>query len=220
MSSIRVLIAEGRRMVAEAFGSLVEREPDLSVVGCLCDAQATVSRVLQDPPDVLVVEQRLAQANGIELTALVHRRAPSVRVLMLATEFAAQHVVRALEVGALGCVPKDAPSADLMQAIRVVHGGHRYVHASLAEGALRSLMRPSRSRDRLSCLSARELQVLQMMVEGHRSVAIAGALFISPKTVSTYRCRVMEKLELPDLPAVIRFALQHGIGPLPEMRAH
>jgi DNA-binding NarL/FixJ family response regulator len=77
-------------------------------------------------------------------------------------------------------------------------------------------MHPSHSAGRLSTLSARELQVMQMMVEGRSNGQIAGALYLSPKTISTYRNRVMEKLELPDLPAVVRFAIQHGIGPQPE----
>lgn len=218
--AIRVLIADGHRIVAEALRSLVESEPDMHVVGCTGEGGETVERVEHDPPDVVLMEYRLAEMNGIDAAALIRRRMPGVRMLMLSTESAAQHVVRALAAGVAGYIPKDSSAADLVQAIRVVSAGHRYVHASLAGAVLEVLMHPSQSRERLSCLSLRELQVLRMMVEGRTNGQIAGALYISPKTVSTYRCRVMEKLELPDLPSLVRFAMQHGIGPLPEPMTH
>lgn len=212
---IRVLVADGHRVVAEALRSLVESEPDMEVVDCIGEGREMVRRVERDPPDVLLMEYHLGVLNGIDAAALIRRRVPSVRMLMLSAESAAQHVVRALEAGVAGYMPKDSSAADLVQALRVVSAGHRYVHASLAGAVLQVLTHPSPSRDRLSCLSSRELQVLQMTVEGCTNGQIAGALYLSPKTVSTYRCRVMEKLELPDLPSLVRFAMQHGIGPLP-----
>jgi DNA-binding NarL/FixJ family response regulator len=216
---IRVLVADGQRVVAEALRSLVEREPDMEVVGCVGEGREAVMRVEQDPPDVVLMEYRLAGLNGIDAAEMIRRRVPSARMLMLSTESAALLVVRALEAGVAGYMPKDCSAADLLQAIRVVSAGHRYVHASLAGAVLQVLTHPSQSRDRLTCLSSRELQVVQMMVEGRTNGQIAGALYLSPKTVSTYRTRVMEKLELPDLPSLVRFAMQHGIGALPEPMA-
>jgi DNA-binding NarL/FixJ family response regulator len=122
-----------------------------------------------------------------------------------------EHVLRALRAGATGYVPKKSAAREVVKAIREVHAGRRYIHPPLADEVLRMLSDPQAVEDPLSRLSARERHVLQQLAEGRSTNEIAESLSLSPRTVETYRARMMEKLGLQDLAALIRFAIQRGV---------
>jgi DNA-binding NarL/FixJ family response regulator len=147
--------------------------------------------------------------NGIEATRLIRERCPQTRVIMLSMYCDEAHVLRALQAGAMGYLLKKSVAKELVEAIRRIHAGQHYLTRELGENVIDQVIRtPS---DPLARLSTRERQVLQMVAEGHTSSEIADKLSLSPKTVETYRSRMMDKLGLHDLAALIKFAIQQGV---------
>jgi DNA-binding NarL/FixJ family response regulator len=121
------------------------------------------------------------------------------------------HVCRALQAGASGYVVKKSVAKDLVEAIRTVHSGRRYLSRPLVDSVINEFVSKTASTEPLDSLSSRERQVLQMLAEGHAVTAIAEALSLSPKTVETYRARMMEKLGIRDLAGLVKFAIQRGV---------
>jgi DNA-binding NarL/FixJ family response regulator len=152
--------------------------------------------------------------NGIEATRIIREREPQARVLMLSVHSDPFHIVRALRAGASGYVPKSSVGSDVVDAIREVHKGKRYVHSSVAEGVLERLVEAEPAADPLAQLSSRERQVLQMMAEGRSVSQIAQTLSLSVRTVETYRARMLDKLGIRDMPALVKFAIVHGLTSL------
>jgi len=122
--------------------------------------------------------------------------------------------VRALRAGAVGYVPKRSAGRDVVEAIRTVHAGRRYLHPTVAQDAIERLAEVDVPEDPLARLSSRERQALQLIAEGKGVPEIAAALSLSSRTVETYRARMMEKLEIGDMATLIKFAIRHGLTSL------
>lgn len=211
---IRILIADDHGVVAEGLQYLVAANSDFEVVGQVADGREAVRRALELEPDIVVMDMAMPLMNGIEATRLIHDRIPGTRVIMLSMYSNPEYVYRALEAGASGFVVKRSAARELVNAIRVVHSGRRYLGAQVAEDVIERFIEEGAPKDPLSLLSSRERQVLQLLAEGKPVAEIAGILSISPKTVETYRWRMFEKLDIHDLPTLVRFAIQHGVTPL------
>jgi two-component system, NarL family, invasion response regulator UvrY len=133
-----------------------------------------------------------------------------VRTIVLTMSAQPRHVAEALRLGASGYVLKGAASGELMDAIRAVNAGQRYLGHDVAELAVQGLTAPDEAAS-LASLSARERQIVLLVVQGHSSAAIGSTLHLSAKTVDTYRSRLMAKLATPDVPALVRFAIRVGL---------
>jgi DNA-binding NarL/FixJ family response regulator len=205
---IRILIADDHAMVGEGLRHVVDAEADLEVVGVAPDGEIAVQRALDLEPDVVVMDMAMPRMNGIEATRAIHDRVPGTRVVMLSMYANPEYVFRALEAGASAYLAKHSVSRELVEAIRTVYSGRRYFSAQIADSLAGRDAAPP---DPLSMLSARESQVLRLLADGKTTVEIAGVLDISPKTVETYRARVYEKLDIHDLPSLVRFAIQRGL---------
>jgi len=162
----------------------------------------------------VLIDHAMPNLNGTEATQLIRDCCPQTRVIVVSMHSSQIHVVRALQAGATGYVVKKSAAREVVDAIRAVHGGGRYLSAELVDIVVDQAARRVLVQDPLARLSARERQVLQMLVEGQSVVAIGAILEISPKTVETYRARMMEKLEIHDFASLVKFALQQGITPL------
>jgi DNA-binding NarL/FixJ family response regulator len=152
--------------------------------------------------------------NGAEATHLIRERCPETHVIILSMYSDQVHVLRALQAGAAGYVVKKSAAKEVVDAIRTVHLGGRYLSKELADSVIDQVVHKAGLEDRLQRLSSRERQVLQMLAEGHAVPDIATTLSLSPKTVETYRARMMEKLDIHDLATLVKFAIQHGITTL------
>ena len=207
--TIRVLLADDHALMREGLRALLNATPDIEVVGEVrtgCEAQR---QVLQLNPDVVLMDIAMPDLNGIEAAQMIHLKCPTVRIVMLSMHATAEYVYRAFAAGASGYLLKEMAVEEVITAVRTVHGGGRYLSPALAE----SMPDPGSgyARGPVDSLSTRERQVLQLVVEGRTSSEIARMIHLSPKSVETYRSRLMLKLGVRDLPSLVKFALEHGL---------
>jgi DNA-binding NarL/FixJ family response regulator len=207
---IRVVIADDHGVVAEGLRSLIESQADMEVVGLAANGRDAVHCSLKTNPDVVVMDNAMPLMNGTEAARKITKRNPRIRVLMLSMHANTVHVYRALQAGASGYIAKKSLGDDLLEAIRTVHSGRRYLSKPLAEELLDRIVSDA-PEDPLARLSAREREVLQMIAEGASIADIAQTLSLSRKTVETYRGRMMEKLGLDNFAALVKFAIQQGL---------
>jgi DNA-binding NarL/FixJ family response regulator len=212
--TIRVLIADDHGVVAEGLRFVVEAQPDMEVIACVQDSREAVRLALESRPDVVLIDQAMPLLNGTEATHLIRERCPEIHVIVLSMYSNRAHVVGALQAGASGYVVKKSAAKEVVDAIRAVHDGRRYLSKEIADIVIEQVADKAASKNPVDLLSSRERQVLQMLAEGHDTAAIAAILSLSRKSVETYRSRMMEKLEIRDVPGLVRFAIQHGITSL------
>jgi DNA-binding NarL/FixJ family response regulator len=212
--SIRVLIADDHKVVADCLLHMLQAQDGMEVVGTARSGREAVQRTMELQPDIVIMDSNMADLNGIEATRQLRERDSPARVVMLSVHAEPQHVVRALRAGASGYVPKSSAGIDVVDAIRAVHSGKRYLHPSIAHEVLEQLVEAEKAEDPVLRLSSRERQVLQMIAEGNGVSDIASALSLSVRTVETYRARLMEKLDIRDVPSLVKFAIRNGITSL------
>ena len=212
--TIRVLIVDDHGVVAEGLRFVSAAQPDMYVIDCIQDSREAVRRSTETRPDVVLMDHAMPGLNGTEAAHLVHEHCPETRVIMLSMYSDAVHVLRALQAGATGYVVKRSAAKEVVDAIRAVSKGNRYLSRQLADTVIDQVLNKSAASDPLQRLSSRERQVLQMLAEGYAVSDIATALSLSPKTVETYRARMMEKLDIRDFASLVKFAIQHGITAL------
>ena len=217
MTGTTIALADDHIVVRQGLRALLETEPDFRIVGEAGDGPEAVHLVERLQPDVLVLDLMLPGLSGLEVTRLVRQGSPQTRVLILSMYADEAYVLRALKNGAAGYVLKDSSAADLVQAVREVAGGRRYLSPPLSERAIeRYAQRAETSiqEDSYETLTTREREVLHLAAEGHTSAEIAARLGISPRTAETHRANLMRKLGLESQTDLIRYALRRGIVPM------
>ena len=210
---LTIFLADGHEVVRSGLVSLLERQADFRVVGAATDGQQAVREILTLSPDVVVMDVSMPTMSGIEEVLELRARQSQTKVIILSMHASVEHVFRALEAGANGYLLKDAAAKDIVDAVRTVHGGRRYLSPRVTEIMADAVQR-SGVRSPLETLSRRERQVLPLVTEGRSSAQIAELLSLSPKSVDTYRRRLMQKLHLSDVAALVKFAIQHGLTSL------
>lgn len=212
--TITVLIADDHAVVRDGLHLLLEAQPDIHVVGEVADGREAVDAVLQLKPEVVIMDLAMPLLNGADASALILERQPTTKILMLSMHSTVEHVFRALQAGALGYLRKESAGSEVVDAVRTVHAGRRYLSQKITESVVDDYIRKRTVDSPLESLSQREREILQMLVEGKPGIEIARLLHVSPKTVDTYRSRMMQKLGISDLPGLVKFALQHGLTTL------
>lgn len=211
--ALRVLIADDHPLVAEGMRRLVG-EFGFEVVGVVSDGMEAVRVAAEIRPDIALVDIVMPQLNGIDAIREILKVHPQARALVVTMYSDAERVHQALRAGARGYVLKSDLPDDLADALRQVVAGGRYLSPGVADTVISDYLQEKRPPDALHQLSARERHVLQFLVEGRSAAAIARKLKLSPRTIETYKARLMKKLGLTDLPALVKFAVRHGITPL------
>lgn len=215
--NITVFLADDHRMVREGFRLLLQTQPDISVIGEASTGRDAIRRVLSLKPDVVIMDIAMPELNGIEATQQICEARPSTKVVILSMYSTSQHVFRAIKAGARGYVLKESAGDDIINAVRTVFREQIFLCKEISETVVQDYVL---SRDRsdeqgpLARLNNRERQILQLLVEGASNSRIADLLFLSPKTIETYRSHLMQKLGINDLPALVKFAIQHGLTSL------
>lgn len=209
---IKVFITDDHTIVCDALRALLETQPDIEVVGTASDGREALQLIRKLEPDVAIMDISMAEMNGIEATRALGERHVATRVLILSMHSSVEHIHRALQAGAKGYVLKSAAGKEVIHAVRAVATGARYLSQKIADIAIDEFVGGQRHvASPLEALSSRERQVLQLLAEGKSGTLIAQALSVSPRTVETYRRRMMQKLNVTDFSALIKFAIQQGI---------
>ena len=217
MTGTTIALADDHIVVRQGLRALLETEPDFRVIGEVGDGLEAVHLVERLQPDVLVLDLMLPGLSGLEVTRLVHRGSPQTRVLILSMYADEAYVLQALKNGAAGYVLKDSSAADLVQAVREVARGRRYLSPPLSERAIERYAQKaetSTQEDSYEMLTTREREVLHLAAEGHTNAEIAARLGISPRTVETHRANLMHKLGIHTQTDLVRYALRRGIVPM------
>ena len=212
--TISVLIADDHGVVAEGLRHLVGAQPDMNVIGLAENGRDAVRSATEAQPDIVLMDHAMPVLNGTEATRLIIERCKTTRVIMLSMYSDPVHVYRALQAGATGYIIKRSVAKEVVDAIWTVHRGGRYLSKQLADVVIDHVVQRTAPDDPLERLSSRERQVLQLLAEGHSVAEIAATLSLSPKTVETYRARMMEKLGIYELARLVRFAIQQGVTSL------
>ena len=213
-AQIRVLLADDHRLVRAGLRVLLATQPDIDVVGEAGDAEETVGEATRLRPDVIVMDLAMPKGGGLEATRRISESGLPSRVLILTAHAEAQYLLPVLRLGGSGYLLKDAADEDLVEAIRAVHRGEAFLPPSAATLLVRDYLHrvgesePSTAYEQLS---PREREVLRFTAEGYDARDIGERLYLSPKTVETYRRRAMEKLGLQSRAELVRYALRHGL---------
>jgi two-component system, NarL family, invasion response regulator UvrY len=203
---IRILIADDHAVVRRGLKQIVSQEGDMTVIGEACDSQVLLALVRTQPCDIVVMDISMPGRSGLEVLKDLKQEHPRLPVLILSVHPEDQYAVRSLKLGASGYLTKECAPEELVQAIRKVLMGGRYVSASLAEKLASDLIADS-ERPAHETLSDREHQILCMIASGKSVTEIANELTLSDKTVSTYRTRVLEKMKLRNNAELTHYAI-------------
>lgn len=212
--TITVLIADDHAVVRDGLRLLLENQPDIRVIGEVADGRAAIAAAMRLKPDVVLMDLAMPDLNGADATAFIVEKQESSRIVILSMHSTVEHVFRALQAGAVGYLRKESAGNEVVDAVRTVYAGRRYLSQKITESVVDDYIRKRAEESPLESLSQREREILQMLVEGRSGTEIARLLHVSPKTVDTYRSRMMQKLGIADLPGLVKFALQHGLTTL------
>ncbi len=210
---ISVLVADDHALMREGLVELLKKYTDITVVATAANGREAVQLVREHRPQVAIFDISMPELNGIDATRELAQQAPGVRVLILSMHAGAQHIMQALAAGAHGYLLKQSASEEVAGAVRAVAAGRRYLSPEVSGVLVKQRGRPP-AVGLLETLSSRERQIMQLVAEGRSSTAIGLDLHLSPKTVDTYRSRLMQKLRVKDVSALIKLAILHGLTPL------
>ncbi len=210
---IRVLIADDHAVLRAGLRMLLDAEPDIEVVGEARDGLEVLARVRDLAPDILLLDLAMPRMGGLEVLERIREASPRTRVLILTMHEEEEYLQKALRAGSAGYVLKRAAAEELLSAIRAVYHGGVYLHPEHARQLVEDMVdRAARQREQEAGppLSPREQEVLRLIALGYTNQQAAEALYLSVKTVETYRARLMAKLGLRTRAELVRYALQQG----------
>ncbi len=212
MSRLRVMIVEDHALVRAGMRALLEKIDGIDVVSAVGDGWEAVKAVQTDAPDLVLMDIAMPELNGLDATSRIVKESPATRVILLSMHANEEYLQQALQSGASGYLLKGAELAELELAIRTVSRGESYLTPAVAKYAIDAYREKSDgSTGPLARLSMRQREILQLIAEGHTTKDIAQRLNVSVKTVETHRAHLMERLEIHDVPGLVRFAVRVGL---------
>jgi DNA-binding NarL/FixJ family response regulator len=212
MPPIRVLLADDHPIVRTGIKTILNDLAGVEVVAEAQDGREALQRIAQTRPDVVLMDIGMKHLNGLETTSRVTADFPGVRVLILSGHANEEYVWQALRAGAVGYLLKDAPPEEIEQALRAAVRGETYLtKAASGKTVADFIARGGTERSALELLTPRQREILQLLAEGRTAKEMARLLGISAKTVETHRAQLMERLDIHDVPGLVRFAIRVGL---------
>ena len=212
----RIVIVDDHQIVRQGLRTLLEKEPDMQVVGEAEDGRQTLPIVRELIPHVIVMDVKMPDLDGIEATRQIHSELPQVKVIALSMYSDRRFVANMFKAGANGYLLKDCAFEELAQAIRLVMSNKTYLSPGVADVVVKDYVNqtPAPTPSVFSVLTTREREVLQLLSEGKRTTQIAKLLHISIKTVDTHRPKIMQKLNIRSVAELTKYAIREGLTPL------
>ena len=214
MSTIRILLGDDHTVIRSGLRLLLERQPDMTVVGEAEDGRQAVDLAEQQKPDVVVIDIAMPNLNGIEAARQIASHQPKTAIVVLSMHSDESYVMRALKAGARAYLLKDSAEEDLIRAIRAVHEGKSFFSPRISKLLLEDYVRQLRQKgeeDSYELLTNREREILQLLAEGNSNKDVANLLNLSLYTVETHRAHILQKLGLHTVPELILYAVRKGI---------
>ncbi len=214
MKKTTVFLADDHPILRDGLRSLLTDQPDIEVVGDAANGEEALEGVLKLQPDIVLMDIAMPVLDGIEVTTKILEKSPSIKVIILSIYATSEHIYKALRAGAVGYLLKEAAGIEVVSAVRAVIKGQRYLSQKISEKVIEDYVRDREEiieESPLELLSSREKEILTLVAEGHTSAEIANQLFLSPKTVDTYRSRLMKKINVKDIPSLVKFAIRHEL---------
>jgi DNA-binding NarL/FixJ family response regulator len=210
--AIRVLLADDHALVRQGIRSLLEKLDDIEVVGEVSDGREALQLSKTSQPDIVLMDITMPGLNGLEAVTRMKRECPTARVIMLSMHAGEEYFQQALDSGAAGYLLKDADRMELELAIRTVIRGDIYLTPTVAKYTVDAYrQRKEGDQGPLACLSSRQKEILQLIAEGYANKDIAQRLDLSPRTVETHRAELMERLNIRDVPGLVKIAIRTGL---------
>jgi DNA-binding NarL/FixJ family response regulator len=206
--TVTVLVVDDQRLVREGIASLLDLQPGISVVGMAATGREAVEQALALGPDVVLMDVRMPEMDGVDAVAVLRRRVPGCRVVMLTTFDDEEYVVQALRAGAAGYLLKDLPAAELAEAVRLAHAGVTQLDRAAARHVAAALSTHPAATE---VLTSRETEVLRLIATGATNREIATRLFLSEGTVKNHISRILGRLGLRDRTQAAIYARDHGL---------
>ena len=210
-NSVHILLVDDHKVLRDGLRSLLEHEPDLQVTGEAGTGAHAIELARTLTPDIIVLDLGLPDMSGLDVIRAIRQSNSKAGIVVLSMYSRREFVVPAIEAGCDGYVPKSSTHTSLLQAIRTVLGGERYLHPTAATALMSALQNEQSESSQFEALSEREQEVIRLTAQGFTSREIGEKLFISSKTVETYRQRAMEKLEIEHRSDLIKFAVRAGL---------
>ena len=220
MKPIRVLMADDHILVRAGFRALLENLEGIQIIGEGSDGQEALRMIKARRPDVALLDVAMPGLNGLEVAARVRKSCPDVAVLILSMHANEEYVAQALQAGAAGYLVKNAAPSELEVAIRSAARGETYLSPAVSTRVIAEYLhrvgdskggQPTQTSE---VLTARQREILQLIAEGHTNKEIAKMLNLSVKTVETHRTQLMDRLDIHDIPGLVRYAIRIGLVPL------
>ncbi|MEI6209437.1 MAG: response regulator transcription factor [Desulfuromonadales bacterium] len=209
---IKIIIADDHEVVREGLKLILQTDKRISIVGEARNGREAIAQAEALLPDLLLMDISMSEMNGVEATRILHSSLPSIKVIILSMHITSEFILRAMQAGARAYVIKDSAGIEIHKAIRAVMNGRKFISAGAENQPIGlSVLSEKADHTQLSSLSRRERETLQLVVEGKSNAAIAELMNISVKSVETYRSRMMLKLGISNVPALVLFALRNGI---------
>jgi len=213
---ISVILVDDHVIMRDGLRQLLEVESDIEVVGEADNGRDAVKLALQKNPNIVIMDIAMSDMNGIEATRQINSGNPNIKIIALSMHSERQIVVGILRAGASGYLLKDSSSIELVEAIRTVHLGRKYLSQKISDIVLQEISDIKKDTDEIGVdlLTNRECEILQLISEGNATKKIAEVLFISPKTVESHRANIMEKLNIHNIPELTKYAIRAGLTSL------
>jgi DNA-binding NarL/FixJ family response regulator len=208
---IRVLLADDHALVRSGIRSLLDKMPNLEVVGEASNGREALALVKTELPNLVLMDIAMPELNGLDTLVKLVKNFPGVKVVVLSAHANEEYVIRALRSGASGYMLKDSATAELQRAIGLVTQDKIYLSPSLSQTVIDSYFRRGDEVASLEQPTARQREVLQLLAEGKNTKEIAAILEISVKTVETHRLQLMSRLSIHDVPGLVRYAIRKGL---------
>jgi two-component system, NarL family, response regulator NreC len=214
MSNIRVLLADDHVIMRKGLRLLLERQPNITVVGEASDGRQCVELAQAEKPDVVVMDLAMPNLNGIEAARQIVEKNPNIAVAVLSMHSDESYVIRALKAGARAYLLKDSAESDLIGAIKALSDGKSFFSPAISRLLVEDYMRALELKggeDSYELLTTREREILQLLAEGKSNKEVANMLNLSLYTVETHRTHILQKLNLHTVPELILYAVRKGI---------